>query len=249
MADHLDLKKTHLTEKKPGCVWRHTKSFEDSRWPECSHRKNAWDYAKANEKRIFDIPNSRVTLREIELVTGSAFFPTHGGWPGTKRKIASAENGGWHLEHGYNFTMSASIPYWHNAHHLIACGEVQDALDPSEIAIVVAGQWNINAPVNVMILPKQPEVAGLLKLPTHVPPDGKQSHDAYSEQVADGVRKIKDNVQEYKDKQGHPKEQSYKLAFDSVSNQLRALLVKAGWLEAGVNLDTVSLERINWAKP
>ena len=91
----------------------------------------------------------------------------------------------------------------------------------------------------------------MLKLPTHVPPDGKQSHDSYSEAIGGGLQRIKSKLSKNEDDESGHKitdetAPDCRTALENLSKELRKMLIKAGEKNPGVNIDNLNLDSINW---
>ena len=196
-TDHLSSveKNDHKNNpKETGCIKKHA-NYTNQKYPRCNYRKNAHDYSIANEPHIYNIPSFRSPERWVN-VWKSELRPAYYVGTDTPREgtqATSPDNGAWHLSKGKNFTEDKT-PYWHNTHHCISCGEILENFDSDEIRLLIATHWNINEKENVIILPKQFVVARMLKLPTHVPPQGQQQHKDYSSEIGKGLQKIKSKL-------------------------------------------------------
>ena len=252
--------------KETGCLWRHA-DYGEKRFPRCDYRKNAHDYSKVAEKYIYNIPNFRSSERWVEVwldrlgpsmkkkrdAKGRALKNPDGSpslEPMDDTRPAAPANGGWNLDRGKNF-MDWKLPYWHNTHHVIACGEIKEVF-PSELEqqIIVATRWNINEMPNVIILPKQYTVARILKLPTHVPPDGPAEHDNYSKSLGSRLNAMKATFAKKKDQNGHEvvdaDKSNVREELEKASAAIRKFLLACGEKNPGINLDNLKLDSVNW---
>ena len=154
----------HLTEweinihannpDETGCIKKHASTYSLKKYPRCNYRKNAHEYSKANETHIYNIPNMRSPQRWVDVwKTELDFSPTKAGGIHKNSKAVSPDNEGWYLDKGKNFTTD-KIPFWHNTHHCISCGEILENFEFDEWSLIIATGWNINEKENAMILPK-----------------------------------------------------------------------------------------------
>ncbi|NVJ13517.1 AHH domain-containing protein [Myxococcus sp. AM010] len=241
----------HKTSPKTtGCLWRHA-DYNAKEFPRCDYRKNAHDYSKASESHIYNIPSFRSPERWIQT-WADRLGPTY-----TKRGTVVANShasapaaGAWDLDRGANFT-EWKTPYWHNTHHVIACGEIKAAFpDDEERRLLLATRWNINEMPNVIILPKQYTVARMLKLPTHVPPDGPAEHGQYSLELGKRLNALKAKLAKNKDKTDHTltddNKEDCRKELEKASSAIRKFLIDAGERNPGINLDNLKLDSIDW---
>lgn len=240
-------------KKKPkdtGCIWRHA-DYKTKKFPRCNYRKNAHDYSKASEPHIYNVPSFRSPRRWVQVWLEN-LGPTYTK-AGTEIEGTSPpppKNGEWDLGKSGNF-QDWKKPYWHNTHHCIACGEILESFNESETKLLLTTKWNINEMPNVIILPKQYVVARILKLPTHVPPDGPAEHAGYSMRLGTGLNRLKSSLSQNAEESGHTLTDATapdcKRALENVSKQLRDMIIQSGEKNPGVNLDNLNLEGINWS--
>lgn len=264
--------KEHLTkwaenkhEKAPGstpCLWRHAK-YGDGKFKRCDYRKNAHDAAEPNiynvgspgcrvdaewvGARLSTLEPSRRKKDNKVIARTKPAAPVVKGPDGKFRP-----NGAWDLKKGANFT-EWKTPYWHNTHHVISCGEIKHAFPTQKHQRrILRANWNINEMPNVIILPKQPSVATALKLPTHVPPDGKQEHEEYSAQLGERLGYLKGDLDQNASSSGHPTDDTnvdaVKTKLDRGAKAIRDFLLKCGREDPGVDLNTLDLARADWRK-
>ena len=250
----------HKTDPEhTGCLWRHA-DYALKKWPRCNYRKQAHDYAKDNEKHIYDIPNARsdedYVKSRLTQIDYSYSQKTGKKKRGTKAKSPFDDGKkGWHLSTGANFT-KAKIPYWHNTHHCISVGEFGDVFEEDiDKQAILKTKWNINDTQdcrNGIILPKQRWIAEILKLPTHVPPEGQQAHPEYSRKVGSGLEKVFNKLSRSDEATGHKITEKSAAgcqnALINISKQLRQQLFKQGEITPGKTIETLDFSKINWTQ-
>ena len=96
--------------------------------------------------------------------------------------------------------LGAWYPYRHQHHHLIAVGEIQNFLvagadTRKRVAVLVQSTWNVNAGRNVLVLPTDVTIAGIMKVPAHCP-WGTASHPAWSKRVESALKTISKSLKE-----------------------------------------------------
>lgn len=90
----------------------------------------------------------------------------------------------------------AWYPYHHNYHHLIPQGALQEYVCGNDdktkrrVEILCASKWNINGPINIVLLPQELSVSKIVELPAHCP-WGLKKHAAYSASMKDKLRRVK----------------------------------------------------------
>jgi hypothetical protein len=266
--DHLADWIENLHKTKPAaapCIWRHVGKYTDTKFKRCNYRHIAHDYSKENERSIYNVPCMRAPARWVAVwVDGlkpsivkrgkRKGQPIAGTQPKSPIRYNSQGepegNGAWNLGEAPNFE-DWKKPYWHNTHHVIACGEVKASFPlEKEQRRLLASDWNINEMDNVIILPKQFAVAHALKLPTHVPPDGKQEHDNYSKQLADQLSGMRGDLDNNGAETGHPTTEEtvggVKTQLNNIAKGLRKFLISCGEKNPGVNLDNLNLKLFDW---
>ena len=235
-----------------GCLWRHV-DYKNKKFPRCNYRKNAHDYSKMAEKHIYDIPNMRSPERWVRVWVedlGPTIRKSGDPEPGSHPSSPLAD-GAWDLDQGSNF-QDWKKPYWHNTHHVIACGELEAAFpDEAERRLILATRWNINEMPNVVILPKQYVVARILKLPTHVPPDGPAEHEHYSTSLGTKLSSIKAKLAKgesdpNKHKLTDENKDDCRQELEKASTAIRNWLFAMGEKNPGINLDNLRLDSVNW---
>ncbi|MFE8603865.1 hypothetical protein [Archangium violaceum] len=252
--------------KETGCLWRH-EEYAGTKWPRCNYRKNAHDHSKLEETGIYDIPTIRSPERWVQIwleelgpsmqkVKGDDGKPltnADGSFVKTETpgsRPASPDNGGWHLDKTGNFVKD-KVPYWHNTHHVIACGEITQVFpDEREQRLLLKSRWNINEMPNVIILPKQETVARILKLPTHVPPEGKQNHNNYSTRLGTKLNDIKAKLVANGAQTGHEltddTKEDCREELEKASKAIRDFLIEIGEKRPGIDIDSLTFDSVNW---
>lgn len=125
-------------------------------------------------------------------------------------------------EEGPNFRSYASIPYWHNAHHIIPNSTLREAMviaandDAGLLALfaqsLISAEYNINEQKNMVILPQREAVGRALSLPRHIAGNDYEdadaflgvsrsiaSHDAYSAELQSQIAEVFADIAEQKD--------------------------------------------------
>ncbi|WP_395844346.1 hypothetical protein [Cystobacter fuscus] len=235
--------------KSTGCLWRHA-DYGSKEFPRCDYRKNAHDYSKVAELYIYNIPSIRTPESWVRV------WVDHLGPTFTKRGTIVERShapdpltGAWDINRPGNFT-EWKTPYWHNTHHVIACGEIKAAFpDDDEQRIILASRWNINEMPNIIILPKQYTVARILRLPTHVPPDGAAEHDKYSQELGKLLNRLKAKLAKNKNQTDHKltddNKNDCRQELEKASTAIRKFIIDSGGKNPGINLDNLKLDSIN----
>lgn len=233
------------------CLNRHKSEFSENH--SCSHRwqaylkaKECWqwynypayqDLVKTSVKKIFK------TTQWGHFIT-SEKRPEPFGWDltattsYTSRKVK-------------NFVSWSKCPYWHQAHHIIPNGVLNNCIaDAANESIKVhtltrvcllQAKYNLNHKKNVILLPMGKEVAAALGLPRHIAgiegdASGKHymlCHPKYTNKVTSEVKKVIRGYAKQIDTQEHetnnPELDKSKLENISVSifNRLRSWQKKA----------------------
>ncbi|MFY2561082.1 AHH domain-containing protein [Corallococcus terminator] len=143
---------------------------------------------------------------------------------------------------GENFQTRCNRPYWHESHHIIPNGELQESiaeaadgepLAPVHVRLIRGGllreKYNLNHTHNMIILPMAKEVAYALGLPRHRVSASTRSHSAYSNKVKQDLDKIFKPIQQQA--QEHRKRPDYggcKRALVAMEGVYRADIVAGG---------------------
>jgi hypothetical protein len=144
-------------------------------------------------------------------------------------------------ENGANFRTLCTVPYWHEAHHIIPNSELKKALEAmakGERAAIFMGvfrrglydeQYNLNHMTNMIILPMGEVLSARLQLPRHRNDRRVFAHREYSKKVAKDLQKI--FVAEKEDLKEHKKEAKYKKSkskLESLSRRTRKWIFAVG---------------------
>lgn len=142
-----------------------------------------------------------------------------------KRKTVHTRNFSFR-EEGPNFRAYASIPYWHNAHHIIPNAALREAMviaagdDDDLLALftqsLIDAKYNINDQKNMVILPQRERVSRALNLPRHIAGNDYEdvdallgvsrsiaSHDAYSAELRSQIAEVLADIADQKDTTTH----------------------------------------------
>jgi hypothetical protein len=239
-----------------GCLWRH-EDYKGKKFPRCNYRKNAHEYSKGAEQHIYNVPTFRSPERWVEVwldALGAHVYKRSKKLEKDSAPAGLKTNGvwthGWDLDHGNNFK-EWKDPYWHNTHHVIACGEVEASFTEAERKLLLKTRWNVHEIPNVIILPKQWAVARILKLPTHVPPDGKAEHEAYSTEIGVKLNAVKAKLAKKANQTGHELTDQTapdaRTELENASRAIRQFLINSGEKNPGINLDNLRLDAVNWS--
>lgn len=161
-------------------------------------------------------------------------------WP--KYKPLQAAQGAWDITAGgKNFRVSAKLPYWHEAHHVIPNGALRDTLaclaegDRADLykqlfrrGLLEEG-FNLNHKRNMVLLPMDGSVAKVIGLPRHREDARTFHHNAYNNKVLGELRKILFVVKSAEQKHAEPPEyQKSKEQLSSLSDALRSWIYQVG---------------------
>lgn len=104
---------------------------------------------------------------------------------------------------GNNFYTKCTVPYWHEAHHVIPNSTLRDAINalgkdadaPADLVRVVRGglldeKYNLNHRSNMITLPMDTKVSNAIRLPVHRRTAAHRSHATYSRNVKTQLTKI-----------------------------------------------------------
>ncbi|AKQ68862.1 hypothetical protein A176_005774 [Myxococcus hansupus] len=186
----------HLSQKGKGCLNRH-QGYKDN--DPCSHQWQGYQRAKSDSGR-YNWPAYKslsVEVREKSFLMETFWFIAKSTKPPVK--------GEWDLAHEFmsrkkqwmrNFRTNASTPYWHEAHHLVPNSDLRGAilnvgkghrLEGRVVLLVRGGLmdegYNLNAALNMIILPMDRKVSSALRLPRHRKTRMTRSHQGYSKNV------------------------------------------------------------------
>lgn len=199
------------------CLTRHVTSYEEKN--SCSHRWQAYRHAEDYPhwynypayKSLCDVADPRslktYTAKTNKKLNRLKYLPTAGGWDLTAETDAW-DNDKQTIRKFPNFRERATIPYYHNAHHIIPRAVLNNCLysaantDVRLFWLVRQGllmaKYNLNDKENMVILPMSKIVANALSLPRHITqiesePGVKpeyMKHDIYSDNVRDKVEPV-----------------------------------------------------------
>jgi hypothetical protein len=196
-------------DHKPGCMNRHVSWYAASNT--CSHRSQARLKAQADFARY--------------LKDGAPAPPPP----------AFDE---WDPNKPGNYQRSASTPFPHEAHHVVAAAELKNCivrlceeLEPQDKMILMIRdgllkeQYNVNGQINMIILPMGVEAMKRLGLPIH---RKSASHPDYSLYMEDLLRKRFKDIQEAAMKHELPPYQAVKNKLEAVSEEAYEDIKKVG---------------------
>jgi hypothetical protein len=144
-------------------------------------------------------------------------------------------------ENGKNFRTACTVPYWHEAHHIIPNSELKKALEtmakgemaPVFMLLFRCGlydeKYNLNHMDNMVILPMGETVSARLGLPRHRSDRRVFSHREYSNKVQKDLKKIFKEVK--KEESKHQKLPDYaasREALEALSKSTRQWIFQVG---------------------
>jgi hypothetical protein len=260
------LEKHHRTSNTEGgaCLNRHIPDVTRS---SCSHRWQARERAADEDaewynwdayRELVGPGHFKIDIRPVPKKKSGilVFFPmgytesfdvVNGRLVYLKKKPQERD---WDVE-GDNFMTYCTVPYWHQAHHIIPNSKLNGCiLDVSKnsksfrlyklIRIgLLDAKYNINHKTNMIILPMDKEVSIALKLPRHLRA-GSRSHKHYSAKIEKKVKRVirryakvaKKNVEDH----DAPPVKLSKKNLEQISEKMRNLIRKWGELESGKTL-------------
>jgi hypothetical protein len=174
MSDLPSRKKAHSWDMeflrelhKPACLTAHESHYRSGNT--CSYRWNA------HEKALTAKRGNRYVYR----------------WP--KQVAGPRTDGAWDIGVAGNFQEKAHKPWPHEAHHVVAYAELANAIvdigkdAEAEVEVrkkvrkgLAEESYNLNAELNVIILPKGKKPSDALALPRHLKTTKHRSHPTYS---------------------------------------------------------------------
>lgn len=245
VAEHIHVGVANSTEGGR-CLNRHREDWKEH---SCSHRWQGYKHALQDShlynypayKRLVDRGKVLRTdaIKDHVSASGNLYpvFPE-----GYKLLLQAPKAGDWDVGVGRNFKWDSRTPYLHNSHHIVTNSMLRDAIQKSEkkfsgFALVVRkglarADYNLNHRDNVVILPMDSKVSGVLNLPRHLITPLHRNHFAYSKYVAAELKTIMQTYEgqlsdylENKDKD-HLKmsHQLSKAAIEALSKQLYGLI-------------------------
>ena len=229
----------HFSEGGKGCLNRHESNYKEGE--KCSHRWQSYKAATADAK-LYNWP----AYQSLSNETRKNRFSMETYW--FQRFLTQPPAAGaWDLDkntRGYpNFRWRASIPYWHEAHHIVPNSDLCNAILKVGQALPLSGPitllvrsglldegYNLNDQINMILLPMDRKISRALGLPRHRSTRFLRNHKAYSKNVSRRLdtifRPLKENSQECKDKL--PKYKKCRKQIEDLSKELYPQIVKAG---------------------
>jgi A nuclease family of the HNH/ENDO VII superfamily with conserved AHH len=235
---------SHKPGKQEGCVtkcWQWNKEKYRSEGPAGHNwRENGVEYQSGNEKNWYNLDFStegpaRARL-ERELKKGRISLRTKRMSP-----LKPQDREMWWLSTGKNFK-GWRKPWDNQAHHVIPVESLHaafsDEIEPGESALLLLQQakYNVNAGVNVMLLPVQEAYARVFELPVH-----RGGHKSYSELVERQLDSLKNVIREAEAQDGdHPALSKdnfagLKTELENFSLSMREVLREVGVVRAKAN--------------
>lgn len=151
-----------------------------------------------------------------------------------------------------NYRTAASVPFWHEAHHIIANAELRKGIEtklgdeplaPELIAkfcqgLLKAG-YNLNHQDNMILLPIERRFSRAIGLPAHRDTPNIPSHTIYSEYVKEKLAVALNPVQEKLDPKKHqrPLMRDCRKEIEAISTAIRAEIEAKGRCDRGASLN------------
>ena len=175
----------HIKGEKNGCV------FKPCGIEGHIYRENGFEYAKRNlaswYNKNFSISPGK---DKADNILGPKKFISKLRDPRSSSNI-------WHIGAGiykdYNYKLG-QWPFTNQHHHILPRGSLHDSLSISELKWLMKCKYNINAGLNIIILPTDETPAKLMDMLTHL-----GSHKTYSDDVAEIIKEIKGKFSKGKD--------------------------------------------------
>jgi A nuclease family of the HNH/ENDO VII superfamily with conserved AHH len=197
------------------CLNRHISPFQEI---SCSHRWQGYKRALDNDSHLYNWPryaslSSRRKVRTDAVMNYvSKAGDTYPVYPEKYRLLLDApKKKEWDVGVGSNFKWSYVVPYIHNSHHIVTNSELRNALNKAGAAItdshplvngigllrggLLRAEYNLNHKNNMIILPGDSAIAGVLNLPRHLDRLTDRAHPGYSKMVKQRLNSI---INDYK---------------------------------------------------
>jgi hypothetical protein len=239
-----ELKALHAKGK---CLTRHESAFKKG--DECSHRYGAY-LQISSDRGHYDYDKyaafcgpGRFKTNAWKGARSGATFPRWYTLTKTKPEAHDWDVGkmgalpGSRVKSIENFTTHASVPYWHNAHHLVPNSTLAAKIDDTSASdgripnLIRQGllnvSYNLNDKQNMMVLPMDTKVAGALGLPRHIKggePGYYMNHPDYNTMVKGKLTPI---IDRYKSIVAKYLKENHPPAPDSLTKQALYDLAKA----------------------
>jgi hypothetical protein len=185
---HVSAAELDALHAKGKCLTRHESAFKKG--DKCSHRYGAYLQIKSDQGyynypkyKSFCGPGSFRTNAYRAGGSGATFpswytltkrQPRKGDWDVGKMGALPGSS----VKSIENFTTHASVPYWHNAHHIVPNSTLSEKIDDAGASdgripnLIRQGllnvSYNLNDKQNMIVLPMDTKVAGALGLPRHI---------------------------------------------------------------------------------
>lgn len=202
-------------EHVPGCVNRHVSYYAVSN--PCSHRAQGRLQAQADATRY--------------------------KWPKSIPLPRTAVHGDCNPDTDGNFEDDAHIPYHHEAHHIAAAAEVRNAISKAAEGITPKNEvllmmraglmnegYNLNAQLNMIILPMGLPPVTALGLPRHRKTVNHRNHPAYSKYIKGKLAPAFSWLQKAAAKHKLPPYSKCRKKVEQVSKDTYTLILAAGTL-------------------
>jgi hypothetical protein len=183
----------------------------------CNYRWQAYKRAAGADKGLYNYP------RYKSLCSGKTLSMESRG----RRKKVRPSAHDWDVV-GKNFQTACTVPYWHEAHHIVPHGELRDSIGAvgqggnaaTYVKLIRGGlleeKYNLNHMTNMIILPMDKKVAVAIRLPRHRHTAAHWSHKAYSKYVRGKLDEVFKSIRE--DEAKHQKKPEYKACKSKIQN-------------------------------
>ncbi len=161
---------------KKGCVLRCTNKGHN-------HRENGYSYAVVNYKSYYNIDfiNSAANKERLDVAyPPPLLFRRQSGWD--PRHIADTWFIGGRKPSNWK---KGHHPFTNQAHHILPVGALHDSFDIWELKLLQNSGYNINAGINIMILPTEERMGKVMLMLIH-----PTNHTDYSTSVKRVIAEI-----------------------------------------------------------
>jgi hypothetical protein len=181
-------------EAGKGCVFKCVGSSRDEHFSGDKHGAYAQNgYLEICQKHASVYNRSATNLsivQETQHGTGVLHTPAAPAWVPNPLTPGAPSNT-WYLDFADNYRC-AYHPFNHDYHHMLPWSALYGTFTTPELEIIQSSEYNINAGVNLIILPMTEEYAAALELPRH--PHDHPFYTADVKKLINGVKKALTNA-------------------------------------------------------
>ncbi|MDH5256872.1 MAG: AHH domain-containing protein [Gammaproteobacteria bacterium] len=172
-----------------GCIFRCSRDGHN-------HRKNGFNYAKANLKSSYNIDFSKgVEKKRFDACFPNLFYRSKKRDPrvANSNVVYLGEGSYSHINWATGFS-----PVRNQAHHILPVNSIQSFLSKEQGGYLLQAKYNINKGLNIIILPCDVEEAKAWEMLTHC-----GSHPTYNREVKVQIENLKKLRNEANEREGH----------------------------------------------